>query len=252
MIGQAELKRVRALHQKKFRTHTKRFLVQGRKVVTELLGSSVKTETLYATQEGADFIRSSAERAKVPVRILPEHDLNKLGTFETGNELVAVAIEPSAPDFRPPGQGELMLALDDIHDPRNMGGLLRIADWFGVSRVLCSPDCMEIYNPKVVQSTMGSIFRVQVRYTPLAEELQRCAMSGAGIFLANMEGVPAFEAKLSRPAVLVLGSESHGLSDALRAMKATLISIPRVGHAESLNVAMAAAALCTEFSRQSR
>ena len=252
MISQAELKRVRALQQKKYRVESKRFLVQGKKVVAELLESSLRTEVLFASKEAAEWIGPlvDARKLPVPVHVLAEHELDKVGTFETGNELVAVAVEPDAPTFRAPASGELMLALDDIHDPRNMGGLLRIADWFGLSRVMCSPDSMEIYNPKVVQSSMGSIFRVQVRYAPLAEDLLKCMAAGARVFLGDMDGTPVFQAKLSPPAVLVLGSESHGLSEALRAMNAEVISIPRQGKAESLNVAMAAAALCTEFARQ--
>jgi len=250
MISQAELKRVRALHQKKYRTETRRFLVQGRKVVKELLGSSLQTETIFATEEAATFIGPAARRRGVALQVLPAHDLERLGTLEKGNELVAVVVEPDAPAFRAPAAGELILALDDIHDPRNMGGLLRIADWFGVTRLMCSPDCIEIYNPKVVASSMGSIFRVEVRYAPLADELSACAAAGARLFLADMNGRPVYEAQLARPAVLVLGSESHGLSEALRAMEAQVLSIPRIGRAESLNVAMAAAALCTEFARQ--
>ena len=258
MISQADMKRVRALHQKKYRAEHRRFLVQGRKVVGELLttlpGSAFLPcpEAVFATAEAASFIGPMAVVAGVPVHVLAAHELERIGTLETGNELVAVAIEPEAPAFRAPVSGELMLALDGIHDPRNMGGLLRIADWFGVGRLLCSPDCMEIYNPKVVQSSMGSIFRVEVRYEPLAEELRRCATAGASIYLAHMEGTPVFEVSLARPAVLVLGSESHGLSEALRAMDAAVLSIPRLGRAESLNVAMAAAALCSEFARQAR
>lgn len=250
MLSQAELKRVRALQQKKYRTEDKRFLVQGRKVVAELLASRVQTEALFATEEAGQWVFDAAKRAGVKVQVLAPHELDKIGTFETGNELVAVAVEPEALSFRAPADGQLMLALDGIHDPRNMGGLIRIADWFGVSRLLCSPESMEIYNPKVVQSSMGSIFRVEVRYAALAEELQKCAAHGAKIFLAHMEGTPVHDAELVRPAVLVLGSESHGLSEAMRALDATTVSIPRVGHAESLNVAMAAAALCTEFTRQ--
>ena len=252
MSDKAELKRVRALQLKKHRSETGRFLVQGRKVVAELLASTVRTEALYASDEGAAWIRDLADRHAVPVHVLPPHDLERVGTFDTGNELVAVAVEPAAPSFRAPAAGELMLALDGIHDPRNMGGLLRIADWFGLTRVMCSPDCMEIYNPKVVQSSMGSLFRVEVRYAALAEELRACADAGARILLADMDGTPVFDAQLAPPAVLVLGSESHGLSEALRALDAEVISIPRLGHAESLNVAMAAAALCTEFARQTR
>ena len=252
MISQAELKRVRALHQKKYRAETKRFLVQGRKVVAELLASSLRTEALFASEAAAAWIRAAAEARGVPVHVLPEHELRRVGTFEAGNELVAVAVEPEAVAFRVPAAGELLLALDDVRDPRNMGGLLRIADWFGISRVMCSPDCMEIYNPKVVQSSMGSIFRVQVRYAPLAEDLRQCVAAGVPVFLADLDGAPVYQAKLSYPAVLVLGSESHGLSEALREMDASVISIPRLGRAESLNVAMAAAALCSEFARQTQ
>ncbi|HEY3359176.1 MAG TPA: RNA methyltransferase [Polyangia bacterium] len=249
-ISQAELKQVRALQQKKYRGETRRFLVQGRKVVAELLASALRTDAIYASAEAAKWIGPAAAHRLVPVYVLAPHELDKVGTFETGNELVAVAIQPEEPAFRAPGPGELMLALDGVHDPRNMGGLLRIADWFGLSRVLCSPECMEIYNPKVVQSTMGSIFRVPVRYAPLADELSRCAAAGARVYLASMDGAPVFATTLSHPAVLVLGSESHGLSETLRALNAPIISIPRYGQAESLNVAMAAAALCTEFARQ--
>jgi len=250
MISQAELKRVRALQQKKVRLETRRFLAEGRKVVAELLASALHTEAVYATEAAAAWIRPAAERRGVPVHVLAAHALERLGTLDTGNELVAVALEPDAPSFRAPAPGELMLALDDVHDPRNMGGIQRIADWFGVARVLCSPDCIETYNPKVVGAAMGSLFRVPVRSAPLVEELQRCAAAGARVFLAHMEGTPMFQATLSRPAVLVLGSESQGLSAALRALAAEPIAIPRLGGAESLNVAMAAAALCTEFARQ--
>ncbi len=251
MISQAELKRVRALQQKKFRAENKRFLVQGRKVVEELLGSTFQTEMVLATQEGAAFVRAFAK--KVPVHVLPEHELDRVGTFEKGNELVAIAVMPDQPKFRAPSANELVLALDGIADPRNMGGLLRIADWFGVKQVICSQDCMEVYNPKCVQSTMGSLFRVQVRYARLYDELPHCAAAGASLYFADMGGAPIFDVELKRPAVLVLGSESHGLSEAVRgAAEATVISIPRAGAAESLNVAMAAAALCTEFSRQAR
>lgn len=252
MMGQTELRRVRALHQKKAREESGRFLVQGRKVVEELLGSRVETEALYATQEAAAFIAPLARKRRVAVEVLPDFELERLGTFEKGNELVAVAIAPAPPAFRAPLHDELMLALDGIADPRNLGGLLRIADWFGVRRVLCSPDCMEVHNPKCVQSTMGSLFRVEVRVADLAAELGRCVAAGAAVFLADMDGAPVFDMNLARPAVLVLGSESHGLSEAVKAGNATTIAIPRVGRAESLNVAMAAAALCTEFTRQAR
>ncbi len=250
MISQGELKRLRALQQKKFRGESGRFLVQGRKVVAELLGSTFHTESILATEEAAAWVRPLAEEKRTPVHVLPSHELDKIGTFEKGNELIAIAVEPELLGFRAPRGNELMLALDGVRDPRNMGGLLRIADWFGIRRVVASHDCMETYNPKCVQSTMGSLFRVEVRRANLLTELTQCAAAGANIYIADMEGTSIYEANLTRPAVLVLGSESHGHSQAVESMKATVLSIPRVGHAESLNVAMAAAALCTEFARQ--
>ncbi len=251
MISQPELKRVRALHQKKHREEEGRFLVQGRKVVAELLASDLRTEVVFATEDAAAWVRASFGR-NLPVEIGAPHQLERIGTLERGNELVAVAYAPPPLSQRVPGQGELMLALDDIHDPRNMGGLLRIADWFGIRRLLCSPDCIEVYNPKVVQSSMGSVFRVEVRHAPLADEVAACAAAGAKVYLATMDGPAVYDVPLMRPAVLVMGSESHGLSEAMRASQAEVVSIPRVGGAESLNVAMAAAALCTEFARRTR
>ncbi|MCC6649203.1 MAG: RNA methyltransferase [Polyangiaceae bacterium] len=249
-VSQAELKRVRALQQKKARAEASRFLVQGRKVTAELLASTWDVEAIYATEDAAAFVADAARRRRVEVHVLPAHELERLGTFERGNELVAVAVSREQAKFRLPEPGELVLALDGVHDPRNLGGLLRIADWFGVRRVVCSQDCIEVTNPKVVQSTMGSLFRVQVRYAQLAVELPQCAAAGVHLYLADMGGASAYDAPLARPAVLVLGSESHGLSEVLRGLCAQVLSIPRVGRAESLNVAMAAAALCSEFARQ--
>lgn len=249
-MSQSDLKRVRALQQKKARAEAGRFLVQGRKVVAELLASTWDTEAVYATEDAASFVADAAKGRRVPVHVLPAHELERLGTFEKGNELVAVAVAREQARFRPPGPGELVLALDGVHDPRNLGGLLRIADWFGVKRVMCSQDCIEATNPKVVQSAMGSLFRVQVRYAQLAAELSECAAAGVALYLADMAGTSVYDAALRRPAVLVLGSESHGLSDVLRGLSAEVLSVPRVGRAESLNVAMAASALCSEFARR--
>ena len=250
MISQAELKRLRSLQQKKFRAESGRYLVQGRKVVVELLQSDHGIEMILANEENAAFIRPLAAPRNIAVQILAGHELDKIGTFEKGNDLIAIAIEPKEPQFRAPNDNELMLALDGIRDPRNLGSLVRIADWFGVKRLLLSNDCMEITNPKVVSSTMGSLFRTEIRYVDLKTELTQCAAAGAHIYIADMGGTPVFDAKLARPAVLVLGSESHGHSEAVQSLKASVISIPRMGGAESLNVAMAAAALCTEFARQ--
>lgn len=241
-------KDLRALQQKKAREESGRFLVQGRKVVSELLGSKWPVEQIVANKEAAEWIAGAAKARKVEVHTLPQAELDRIGTFEKGNELIAIAKDPGEVPFRTAKKNELILALDGVRDPRNLGSLIRIADWFGLERVICSSQCMELFNPKVVSSTMGSLFHLDVRTgVDLPAELSKL---GAKIYIADMDGTPAYEAAITLPAVLVLGSESHGHSEAVAAMQAEVISIPRMGRAESLNVAMAAAALCMEITRQ--
>ncbi len=175
-----------------------------------------------------------------------------MGTLESGNTMIAVAAMPAPMPIAPLQEDELVLALDGIADPGNMGTLLRIADWFGARRVLCSTDSVEEFNPKCVQASMGSLFRVAVQRCDLPRELDRLRAEGAALYLASMEGDDAFTLRLQRPAILILGSESHGPSPAVRGIGARIIAVPRAGAAESLNVAMAASALCMEFLRQAR
>ncbi|HRH38413.1 MAG TPA: RNA methyltransferase [Flavobacteriales bacterium] len=244
MSTKAELKWVRSLHQKKYREEEGLYLVQGMKLVTELLRSDQRIHSIHASEAAADHLRDDR------VSIWPAHDIERMGTLEHGNEVVAVVHQPDRPHFADPTSDELILALDGITDPGNMGTLLRIADWFGVKRVLCSLDSVEEFNPKCVQASMGSILRVEVHRAHLPRMLDGLRSAGASHYLATMEGESVFNAQLKRPAVLILGSESHGPSKEVRALAAKPISVPRGGEAESLNVAAAASALCMEFLRQ--
>lgn len=238
------LKAVRALHQRKQREAAGRFLVQGRKVVAELLTSGLAIDSIHATEEVASSMRLSG------AHITAAHDLERMGTLEHGNEVIAVVHTPkNEPRTRTQPQ-ELVMALDGIADPGNLGTLLRIADWFGVRQVWCSKDCVEAYNPKCVQASMGSLFRVNIIHGDLPALLRSAAEHGAHIYKADAQGTSVFDASLVRPAVLVMGSESHGLREDVRALAGTTIAIPRLGHAESLNVSAAAAALCMEFARR--
>lgn len=250
-LSAADKKRYRSLQDKQGRKEHGLFLVQGRKVVTELLSSEFSCEAILASEEAASFVNDHARRRKVTVHVLEEAERDRIGTFERGNELIAIVRDPKIPAFRAPKAGEMMLALDGVKDPRNLGSLVRICDWFAIERLICSRDCMELYNPKVVQSTMGSLFRVELRQqVSLVEELTQAKAAGAHIYLADMDGRSAFEQPFRLPGILVMGSESHGHSKEVRALGAEVISIPRLGVAESLNVAMAASALCMELARQ--
>lgn len=246
MNGRGWLKQVRALHQRKFRESEGLFLVQGRKLVRELLASQLVVERVFATAEVADDMR--LEQAEV----LPQHDLDRMGTFEQGNEVVAVVHTPTPALMLPPSGTGTVLALDGITDPGNMGTLVRIADWFGVQRIWCSEGSVEVFNPKCVQASMGSVFRVPVAYGALPSAVIDAVGAGAEVYKAEASGANVFDVPLKAPAVLVLGSESHGLSDSVRNGPGLSIAVPRNGMAESLNVAAAASALCMEFARRMR
>ena len=244
MSTKALLKHARSLQQKKFRDESGEFLVQGPKVVGELLASGWPVTALLASAA----VAARAQFAKADV--VPEHELERIGTLESGNELIAIARKPELPGITDLEQDELLLALDGITDPGNLGTVLRIADWFGIRRVWCSAGSVDPYNPKCVQASMGAIFRVQVQPVNLAGLLLQQAEQGAVIYMASMEGGSVFAEHLAPKAVLVMGSESHGISPEVRKLKGTLISIPGKGGSESLNVAMATSALCMEFARQ--
>lgn len=232
------------MHQRKVREAEGLFLVQGRKLVAELLTCAYEVVEVHSTEEVAHAMQ-------LPHAIIsPAHELDRMGTFQQGNEVVAVVRMPKALVVELPQVDELVLALDGISDPGNLGTLLRIADWFGISKLWCSAECVEVYNPKCVQASMGSLFRVKVHYLDLAAQLRKAAEAGVHLYMAEASGQDVFKATLTRPAVLVLGSESHGLSKDVKATCGNSIAVPRLGKAESLNVAAAAAALCMEFARQ--
>ncbi|MCO6481785.1 MAG: RNA methyltransferase [Flavobacteriales bacterium] len=246
MSGPAHVKRVRALHQRKFREAEGLFLAQGRKLVSEALACGWQVKELFATGEAARTLRLRQ------ATVVPAKDLGRMGTFEQGNEVLAVVRKPAPPALAIPGGQAFVLALDHVSDPGNLGTLLRIADWFGARQVWCTPGSVEVWNPKCVQASMGSLFRVPVVYTDLPSALAKAADAGVQAYKAEASGTDVFQVALQRPCVLVMGSESHGLSDAVKAGPGTSIAIPPFGGAESLNVAAAAAALCMELARQGR
>lgn len=244
MSTNATVKRLRELHQKKVREEHGLFLVQGRKLVRELLASRFIVDSIHATSEAAAGLGLS------DAQIHPAHDIERMGTLESGNEVIALVRMPEPEAPKPPIGSSLTIALDGINDPGNLGTLLRIADWFGAREVWCSPDCVEAFNPKCVQASMGSLFRVPVHCGDLPYATFRALGAGAHVYKAEASGEDVFTVPLERPAVLILGSESHGLSHAVKNGPGRSIAVPRMGSAESLNVAAAAAALCMEFLRR--
>ncbi|MET4073173.1 RNA methyltransferase [Hymenobacter sp. UYCo722] len=250
MVSKALGKYVQSLHQKKYRHRHGAFLVEGGKSVLELLSSALETEHVLATPEFADQYRAQLP-SSLPLSLATEHELTQLGTLATNTTALAIARQPATPPLplTLPETG-LLLALDEVRDPGNLGTLLRLADWYGLPGVVLSPGCADAYAPKTVAASMGAFARVRVWERDLAEWLPTLPPA-VGIYGADLEGDNVHRLALRPAGVLVMGSESHGLTPGVAAALTRKLHIPRGagGQAESLNVAISAAILLDNFFR---
>lgn len=250
MVSKALGKYVQSLHQKKYRQRHEAFLVEGGKSVLELLSSGLEAEHVLVTAEFAAQNRAQLP-ADLPLVVATEYELTQLGTLATNNSALAVARLPTEkplPATLP--ESGLLLALDEVRDPGNLGTLLRLADWYGLPGVVLSPGCADPYSPKTVAATMGAFARVHVWERDLASWLPTLPPT-ADIYGADLQGDNVHRLALRPAGVLVMGSESHGLTPAVEAALTRRLHIPRgaTGGAESLNVAISAAILLDNFFR---
>ena len=251
MVSKALAKYVQALHQKKYRQRHGAFLVEGGKSVIELLSSDLTTEHLLLTPEFAATL-PPALLAGTPHLLLPAPDLTRLGTLALNDTALAVARLPAEPPLPPAlPQTRLLLALDNVRDPGNLGTLLRLADWYGLPGVVLSATCVDAHNPKTVAASMGSFARVAVWERDLPAWLNELPPN-TPVFGADLRGQNVHRAALTPAGVLVMGSESHGLTPAVAACLTQRLHIPPGpgGRAESLNVAISAGILLDNFFRQ--
>jgi len=240
MISANQKKYVNSLKQKKFRTQYNSFIVEGVKMVEELLQSDYEIESIFATPTWIDN-NSTIDCGEVSGK-----ELDQISSLKTPNEVVAIVKQKEAQLFEI--NSSLTIALDIIQDPGNLGTIIRTADWFGIKNIVCSDDSVDVYNPKVMQATMGSFFRVNIVYTNLADFFSK--NTDLTIYGALMDGNNIYDEKFnSKGSVLLMGNESKGISDELIPFITEKISIPKYGKAESLNVATATAILCAECKR---
>ena len=230
-ISRNELRRVRSLHQKKFRAETGLFVAEGRKVVEEALRSGWFISRTYTTDPDFAKLHPSAVLVRAS-------DMEQLSALQTPPGYLSVVRSPDSglPEVWP----DRILALDGIRDPGNAGTMVRTADWFGVRTIISQQDAVEWFNPKLVQATMGSIFRVRTTECALGPALASLHDQGYAIIGADMEGTPIGRMEWPERMVLVLGSESHGIREEIAALLTHQVTIPGSGSAESLNVAVAA------------
>lgn len=245
MLSKNTVKFIKSLHQKKYRLESAKFFVEGEKSVVEVLQSSFTVDLLLVTQEFATKHAALLSGKAFEVLFVTPKQLEQLGQYQSNDaSLAVVQMKPNQAFL--PEKGELILALDEVRDPGNLGTIIRIADWYGIKKLIFSSHTAEFYNPKVIQSSMGSFTRVQFYYGDLAQAFQEWKLPVYGAFL---EGESIHELTNPTPGVLLLGNESQGISKEVEKWVSSKITIPSFGKAESLNVAIATAIFCDNFKR---
>ena len=241
MVTKNEIKQVASLRQQKFRKELGLFVVEGRKMTEELLRSNFQVEALYATETCHDLFPQAETVSEVQMAQMSGQD--------TPPGILAVVNIPETRHLSP--SPRFILALDGIANPGNMGTLIRTAEWFGIHDIVCSPDCVEVWNPKVIQATMGSIFRINVLEADLSQFLSQQKHIGKAIYGALLEGENLFEMKEIKNGVIIIGSESHGIRNVILPCITHPITIPRVGmsQTESLNASVAGAIIMAQLTR---
>lgn len=239
MLSKSQIKLITSLKQKKYRLKHGLFVVEGVKTIKELLQSKLVLDTLYTT-ESFNIDAKNEE-------IISESELQRISFLKSPNKALAIF---EIPQSKPIDLKNLIVALDDVRDPGNLGTIIRLCDWFGVKDLICSEETVDCFNPKVIQATMGSITRVNITYLDLADFLKQTELSSFGTF---MDGVSVYSSEIPKQGVLIFGNEANGISKNVEELITQRLSIPRFGSlraTESLNVAAATAIFLSEFKRR--
>ena len=245
MISKNQIKFIRQLEQKKFRHREGLFVAEGTKVVGDLLKAGYIPHSLYATP---DWI---ASHSVAEATEMTDDELTRLSFQQHPQQVLALFPIPEPADLSPL-TSHLSLLLDGVQDPGNLGTIIRIADWFGISNIICSEDTVDAYNPKVVQATMGSIARVNIIYTNLLELLDGLP-ADFPVYGTLLDGENIYTQELTPHGLIIMGNEGNGISDAVRQRVNRRLLIPDFHNgdtADSLNVAIATAITCSEFRRR--
>ena len=243
MITKAEIQSIKALADKRGRTELGAFIAEGEKLVAELLSSHLVVRKVYATKE----LFAGAE-------VIAERDMERISQLKSSNSTLAVVEIPHYDLQQAEPKQNLVLALDRVQNPGNLGTIIRLADWFGITDIVCSADSADCFNPKVIQATMGAIIRVRVHYTSLPQWLEQQKDSGVNIYGTFLDGENIYKTEKSRCGVIVMGNEGQGISPECEKSVTHRLYIPpypaECAGSESLNVAIATAITCSEFRRE--
>jgi TrmH family RNA methyltransferase len=256
VLTKNKIKLINSLDRKKNRKEHGLFIVEGEKMVNELINEcetrekcAYRISELFYTLDYKTKFREDIEELNVEQTEITEKELAKISNFSSPNQVLALVEIPQ--DKVPYYEEDIVLMIDGVIDPGNLGNIIRCADWFGINYVICSTNCVGLYNPKVVQASMGSIFRINVLYTLLPVVLAKMRKNNPlkPIYGATLDGENIYGMNLNENSAIVMGSESHGISEEVKAFLTKEVKIPQLGRGESLNVASATAILCSEFKR---
>lgn len=244
MISKSDVKYIQSLAHKKFREEEGLFVVEGVKMVQEMLIEyPEKIAHLYATLPWADQL-SKFGTLKCPVSVIDDKTLNRVSQLKTPNEVLVLVKLPQQMDVEVDKNG-LTVVLDQVQDPGNLGTIIRTCDWFGVKNIVCSPDTVDAFNHKTVQAAKGSLLRLNICYTDLSTFLSN--QKDIPIYAAVLGGRSVNEVSFQQPAILVVGNEANGISSEVINFATEKITIPKIGKAESLNAAIATAIILSNM-----
>jgi TrmH family RNA methyltransferase len=253
MISKNSIKLIKSLALKKIRLKENLFLVEGDKIVSEVLESKFKVDKLFAT---SSFLINNQQKIKNAnfVSEVTQEEITQASLLKSPQNSIALCKLPDFKGLPEKPDASLWVYLDEIQDPGNLGTIIRVCDWFGIENLFCSPRTADLFNPKVIQASMGSFCRVELIYTPFESVAKLAVSSGIPIFGAFLDGTNIYEQKLPSKALVVMGNEGNGISPEIEAKIEKKIKIPEFNKntksAESLNVSVATAIICSEFKRQ--
>jgi RNA methyltransferase, TrmH family len=245
MITKNQIKYINSLQQKKFRVENQSFVVEGAKSVLELLQSDFEIELLFVTKEFFEQYENILQSLQNQALIVSQTDLEKAGSFSSNNAALAVVKTKENQELLV-SENEFALILDDIRDPGNLGTIIRVADWYGINKIICSHSTVDFYNPKVIAATMGSFTRSNLYYTDLVDFM---ANQSLNIYGTLLNGDNIHQTKFSESGYIVIGNEANGISPEIEKLITHKITIPKFGQAESLNAGIATAVVLDNLRR---
>ena len=231
MLSKNEVKSIQSLCHKKQRQQEGLFVAEGVKLVEEIIQSDYRVKKIFST----DKWYSENTHLNAIISIVSEDELTRISSLQTPNQVLAIVYQPIITTISLLGN-QLTLVLDGIQDPGNMGTIIRNADWFGISQIICSHNTVELYNPKVIQGTMGSFLRVKVSYVDLVPLLKN---TNIPVYGALLDGESIYAVQKPKEGIILIGNEGQGISKELLPFISNPITIPKIGGAESLNAAVA-------------